>query len=513
MESEPIPECSTSAGAGPSSEENNTEAPALKKKKLCGNLSTFMVKTPQSSKEVIDKQIARAIYATNCSFRSIEHPQVKKAIALLRPGYPPPSRKEVSDRLLDEVYQEEKEKCFSQLANSYVNLSIDGWSNIHNEPIICATITTERGEVFLFDTIDTTGKPHTSAYLTELVIDLIERLKTRYSCRVASVVTDNAANMAKMRKNIKNANTITYGCSAHLLNLLSQDLDMGTVKEHVVQIIKYFRNNHAASALYRKEGGKALVLPQDVRWNTLNDCFEVYISEWQKLLKICEENRNSIDTAIQRKIENIVLKRSVEDFLSLLKPISITLDSLQKNNASLSDAVKAWKGLEAKFEETEISIRQLAMFKKRYEQAMTPSHFLAYLLDPTHTTNHLSEEEEESALEEARTQYEGSGLLPLIIKLKSKSHPFKSVMFSEEILQNVTAIEWWQSQKNVFDEDTQDKIYPILRQLFGAIASSASVERVFSTFGFVHSKIRNRLGTEKAGKLVFLFKYYNCNTI
>ena len=36
--------------------------------------------------------------------------------------------------------------------------------------------------------------------------------------------------------------------------------------------------------------------------------------------------------------------------------------------------------------------------------------------------------------------------------------------------------------------------------------SSASVERVFSTFGFVHSKVRNRLGIENAGKLVFLHK-------
>ena len=43
-------------------------------------------------------------------------------------------------------------------------------------------------------------------------------------------------------------------------------------------------------------------------------------------------------------------------------------------------------------------------------------------------------------------------------------------------------------------------------------ASSASVERVFSTyFGFVHSKVRNRLGVEKAGKLVFLHKLLNEN--
>ena len=42
-----------------------------------------------------------------------------------------------------------------------------------------------------------------------------------------------------------------------------------------------------------------------------------------------------------------------------------------------------------------------------------------------------------------------------------------------------------------------------------AKATSPGVERMFSTFGFVHSKIRNQLGVEKAAKLAFLFKSLN----
>ena len=44
-------------------------------------------------------------------------------------------------------------------------------------------------------------------------------------------------------------------------------------------------------------------------------------------------------------------------------------------------------------------------------------------------------------------------------------------------------------------------------------ASSAGVERVFSHMGLVHSKLRNRLGVLKAGKLAFLFKLLNKKTI
>ena len=42
-----------------------------------------------------------------------------------------------------------------------------------------------------------------------------------------------------------------------------------------------------------------------------------------------------------------------------------------------------------------------------------------------------------------------------------------------------------------------------------AKGSSAGVERIFSTFGLVQSKLRNRLGNEKAGKLVYLIKQFN----
>ena len=37
-------------------------------------------------------------------------------------------------------------------------------------------------------------------------------------------------------------------------------------------------------------------------------------------------------------------------------------------------------------------------------------------------------------------------------------------------------------------------------------ASSASLERVFSSFGLVHTKLRNKLGIAKAQKLVYCYR-------
>ena len=142
------------------------------------------------------------------------------------------------------------------------------------------------------------------------------------------------------------------------------------MKEHIVHIVKYFRNTHLPNAWYKEKGGKKLVLPQDVRWNTLSDCLEIYVNEWPKLLLICEEHKDQIDPVIFKKVSDICIKRMAEDFLQLLKPISIALDAMQQKGAFLSQAVYIWKKLLAIFDsfefEEERSLRQYQLFKNRY---------------------------------------------------------------------------------------------------------------------------------------------------
>ncbi|KAJ8889951.1 hypothetical protein PR048_009456 [Dryococelus australis] len=95
------------------------------------------------------------------------------------------------------------------------------------------------------------------------------------------------------------------------------------------------------------------------------------------------------------------------------------------------------------------------------------------------------------------TGISSNGLLPVIVKYLARSDPFQKYMFTDEVLNNVSVLQWWRSQKNCLN--------------FGATEtpSSVGVERVFSTFGVVQSKLRNKLGNEKVAKLVFLYKHLN----
>lgn len=79
---------------------------------------------------------------------------------------------------------------------------------------------------------------------------------------VKSVVTDNARNMSCMRANLEadSDDIITYGYSAHILNLLAHDLskDFDNVTQRVLHVIKYFRNHHLPKAWYTAAKGSAL---------------------------------------------------------------------------------------------------------------------------------------------------------------------------------------------------------------------------------------------------------------
>lgn len=55
--------------------------------------------------------------------------------------------------------------------------------------------------------------------------------------------------------------------------------------------------------------------------------------------------------------------------------------------------MEVWKELEKTFEEKlELSLSQIEQFEKRYKQALTPCHFVAYTLDVTKTTFKWCEE-------------------------------------------------------------------------------------------------------------------------
>lgn len=151
-------------------------------------------------------------------------------------------------------------------------------------------------------------------------------------------------------------------------------------------------------------------------------------------------------------------------------------------------------------------------FQKRIEMVCTDTHNAAYLLDPRYRGENLKHEELERAI-------------ALIVNLTSASE--------DDQIRVIGEITNYRTRQNVFDKSiiwvaskgvtsvckTPSDVMPatwwknwlpncslkdVAVKLLSMPASAASCERNWSTWGIVHSKLRNRLKTTRSGKLVYI---------
>lgn len=101
-----------------------------------------------------------------------------------------------------------------------------------------------------------------------------------------------------------------------------------------------------------------------------------------------------------------------------------------------------------------------------------------------------------------------STLMGSIKSISSKPHSPLLILYLMKAFSHPQNLDWLKCNRNV---DIVQKVFPAIKQLFTAVSSTLSVERVSSTFGLagVHSKLRNSLSTKKPATLLLLYKFSN----
>ena len=119
-------------------------------------------------------------------------------ISLLRPGYSSPNRKDISGRLLDIVHDRIRQHIVKEIQNKDVTLIQDGWSDIHNHPVIATSIHTGSKSYFL-NAVDTGPNKKTASYCANLFQESITQAEEEFKCHTVGIVTDNEKKMESMR--------------------------------------------------------------------------------------------------------------------------------------------------------------------------------------------------------------------------------------------------------------------------------------------------------------------------
>ena len=148
--------------------------------------------------------------------------------------------------------------------------------------------------------------------------------------------------------------------------------------------------------------------------------------------------------------------------------------------------------------------------KKRFDFMYGDAHSVAYLLDP----RYLGEKMLHSLCKEVKDfifnfpTADGSSCNKRKEKLAQEYTSFCIEALKEReqngfcykmIGNSKTVLQWW-----LADNIDWPLLQSLVLRVFSIAASSAASQRNFSAFGFVHSKLRNRLAPEKAKKLVYI---------
>lgn len=469
-------------------------------KKRQSDLNNHIVRTSEATKEELDEKVAEFVFGCNIPFGVVEHPLFKAMVSALRPGYTPPTRKSLGTKQLDSVHNKLQSRMKSMLKDKIVTMQQDGWSTQQNDPVIASSVVSS-GKGYFVDAKDTGTTHKTAENLKDMVKESKSKAEGSYECKVRSFVTDNARNMVKLRHELEKEDDslITYGCLSHVFNLLGQDLTPAPVMKHVIEINKYFRNHHMPSAwLKSQEGATRPILHNDTRWKGQLMCLDSYTKNRTYYIKFIQDYPGEVDQAIVKKIMDMNLFRQVSDLAAMLRPVAAALDKSQSDNTTIADAPELFFNLIAE----PILQDNRDKIQKRFDFVIQPCHLAAYLFHPKYMGQQLSQTQVEQA--KAWLISKSEDYLPAAIAFQAEAPPFPATFFTPaaRIMNPVT---WWKAV-GAQCRDLPEGFTELIITLQSSVASSSSLERIFSTFGLVMTKLRNKLGLEKAQKLVFVYR-------
>ena len=144
---------------------------------------SFVTVTTKEESEAIAIQWANFFYAARIPFLAAENTEFKKAMEMTRPGFPVESiiRKSLAGKFLDNKFEDIETKEANLLMGKKVVISQDGWSNLHNQPII-ATALHYPGKSLFLDAVDVGAEAKRAEYCFDLIKNSIETVEEKYQC-------------------------------------------------------------------------------------------------------------------------------------------------------------------------------------------------------------------------------------------------------------------------------------------------------------------------------------------
>jgi hypothetical protein len=302
--------------------------------------------------QAITLAIAKFIAKDLRPYSVVENPGFIHLINTLDEKYQIPSRAHFSQKVIPDLYQEEKQKVLMDLHKaSSIAITTDGWTSRNTESYITVTAHYIDSNWILQNKVLQTrvlNDSHTGKNIATVLTECVNEWNLQKNEVKVPIVTDNASNMdvavkeAAMFPHIK--------CLAHTVNLAAQKaLNIPQVSRllgRVRRIVGFFhRSSHATHVLTTMQGRLGLPehkLIQDVstRWNSAFDMLDRYTEQQAAICSALIELKKNASDIVTLSDTDYSEAESLIEVLKVLKTVTLTLCEESKPTVSMILPIK-----------------------------------------------------------------------------------------------------------------------------------------------------------------------------
>lgn len=335
--------------------------------------------------------------------------------------------------------------------------------------------------------------------------------------KVCAVVTDNApvmrASWALLNGKYGHSGIFFVGCAAHITNLVLKDVfEKNPVASDLLAkaktLAEFFTGHDQLYAALKKraEGSvKAFAMPVKTRWWSQVSLLTslIALKGGMCAMVMDDELGPRLPADVHRTTLDRGFWKAVQDLVEFMAPFANAIKEFEKDDPRLSVVMYRYCLLAEQCSKSPLSYAAdvLRFLQDRFASLLdAPERGLlegAFLLDPRRVDCGVDASVTVRATSWIESRCPAG--LPGFMALRGRSGIFSaSAIWGAAVTKDPVA--WYR----VFVKTTFPELADFACKVLTVPSSSAAVERIWSIFGHVHSKRRNRLTQERAGKLVFV---------
>ncbi|KAF8956827.1 ribonuclease H-like domain-containing protein [Flammula alnicola] len=470
--------------------------------------------SPSELQEEFSGDLCKLFISMNTAWSAANNPRFRSFVQKwVGPEVVVQDRRVISGRVLDREVQKVEDAVKTKVKGQLATGVCDGWKNIAKSSLV-SSLMSVGNEPYLIQTHDVTGDPKTGDHLLKLVLEDIHLIETKYDVKIIAWCTDDGPDGKK---------------------IITEDVN------RALDVVKWFNNHGTALELLRQEQlltfayAWALILPVITRWTAhylaltrflkLKRPLQLCWTRNETKLVVCAGTKEELQEKareIHATVKDEAFWYRIDRIQKILEPLAIAANVSQASHTRLDHVLLTLGNLVRIYSENtefdeDMRTGIIKSLEKRWKKADQDIFIVAVFLNPFIRSDLFKR----TALRESELYIIVERVYERLMRCKA-TIPFLSAFedykrrqgeFSDEAMSlnmmkqkfadegaplDVQLI-WARVDSGVLEG--RNGLVKLAIHIFTVVANSAGCERIFSSFGITHSKLRNKIDAKRVHKM------------